>query len=482
MNCSSGGIDLRNASERFGLILLKASDQFHHDLLRTIGGVVSTKDGYSRLIAEFVAVTEYGKPHLGYQMARSSLLLTYLTQKLASDLDYVDCGAEYAASMGVSFDEYTAMLFGLHARFGRDIVKTIATNPGSLPFCLATFAGTPISPLKGEKFFSTISATPSKLRREILNRDFGPNDFTVFKKWPAVEQWYNLPLKNCWLGHLLLDNHMLLEKQLSGPYWFAFGKYGKRFSRFWGRVFEEYVNRLLMTSTAGTPVRFIQDVCHPHAPQRQICDGLIVDENALAVIEYKAAIFTADAKYSGDPALLSDEIDNKLIRDQVSGNKKAAIQLADAVNSLMTDPSISISLGIDLSTISSIFPLVVTLDGIGGTIGISPYLELAFHPALNLDVQQSNVVQAMACVDINSLEVMTEYFHVCGLTNLLQKWREFSPSLAAPFLATPLTGVTRKANQWLKGTSDEIFLSITKIFFPDADPEVALRHVKGIRG
>jgi hypothetical protein len=482
LNCSSGGIDLRSASGRFGSILLKANDQFHHELLRTLGGVVSTKEDYSRLIAEFVAVTEYGNPHLGYQMARSFLLLTQFTQKLASDADYVDCGTEYAASIGFSLEEHIAMLFGLHARFGRNLIKTVATNPGLLPFCGATLAGTPISPARSERFFSTISAAPSRLQREILNRDFGPNDFTVFKKWPAVEQWYNLPFKNCWLGHLLLDNHMLLEKQLSGPYWFAFGKHQKRFSRFWGRVFEEYVNHLLMTSTAGTPVRFIQNVCHPRAPQRQICDGLIVDRDTLVIIEYKGAIFTADAKYSGNPVILAQEIDDKLIRDQVTGNKKAAIQLADAINSLMTDPTISISLGIDLSTISSIFPLVVTLDGIGGTIGISPYLDLAFQSALSLGAQRRSLVQAMTCVDISSLEVMTEYFHVSSLPDLLRKWHEFSPSFAAPFLATPLTGMTRKVNQWLKDASDEIFRSIAKILFPDADPEATLRNVKGIRG
>jgi hypothetical protein len=477
LHCDLKGIDLRKNSARFGSILLKANDQFHHGLLPGPDQNLPEKEKFARTIAELVSVTEYGKPDIGHQLARNQLLLTQYVRELQADADHIDVAREFEDSVGFSAEENFAILFGLHSRSGRNLVETIKTSPGALPFSMQTFYQTSIPLSKRSKFVATVSATPAMMKRELIRRDFGANDFTIFRKFPAIEQWYNPHLKSFWIGHLLMDNHMLIEKQLAGPYWCAFGKYRERFTRFWGKVFEKYVDDLLANSCAGTTARFIPNVRDPKDPSRQICDGLVIDGNQIVIIEAKASIFSADAKYSGNFALLTEEIDSKLVRDKDSGKKKAGIQLADAVTTLTTDPGVLLSLGVDLSTISEVYPLAVTLDGIGGAIGISSYLGLAFQEALAIDPRYKEVVRPLGCVDIEGLEFMTEHFHSESLAGLLKRWHEFNPPLFMPFVATPMNGIPRKLNPWLKKAADDQFKSAIRILFPDRDPDLALKEV-----
>jgi len=477
LHCKAHGIDLRQNAERFGSILLKANDQFHHGILPKPDEDIPDKEKFLRLIVELVAVTEYGKPNIRHQLGRNQLLLGDYVNKLCADTDFVDVAREFEDSTGISIEENTAMLFGLHARYGRNLAEMIKTDPGALPFSIHTFAQTPIPISKREKFIHTISEKPARIKAELLKRDYGANDFTIFRKFPAVEQWYNPHLKNFCFRYLLLDNHMLIDKQISGPYWCALRNHEQRFTRFWGRVFEEYISDLLANACSKTVARFVPDIRHPDKQNEQICDGLVIDGTRLVVIETKAALFRADAKYSGDCRLLEEEIDSKLVREKDTGQKKAALQLADAVAALTGDPNILLGLGVDISAISEIYPLVVTLDSIGGTVGISSYLNLAFQQALEADPKFRPIIRPLGCVDVECLEYMSEFMRAASMPELLRRWHEFNPPLAMPFVAIPIEGIAREQNPWLKTTSEERFKSAIRILFPDKDPDLALKEV-----
>ena len=90
----------------------------------------------------------------------------------------------------------------------------------------------------------------------------------------------------------------------------------------------------------------------------------------VTIIEVKSAIFTASNKYSGDHKLLAEEIDQKLVLIQKDKNKKAVLQLSDAVQQFLTDEALCRSIGIEIAEITAIYPLVVTFNSVGGTIGI----------------------------------------------------------------------------------------------------------------
>ena len=64
-------------------------------------------------------------------------------------------------------------------------------------------------------------------------------------------------------------------------------------------------------------------------------------------------------------------------------------------------------------------------------------------------------MRPLGCVDIESLEFMTEHFQSEGLTRLLERWHLYNSPLFMPFVAIPLEGLERNINRWLKRAADD---------------------------
>jgi len=169
------------------------------------------------------------------------------------------------------------------------------------------------------------------MARELRKKDEGPNDFTIFRRFPLVQQYYNLHLTSAWFGLLMMDNLFFLEKVQTGPYWHASALHGLKLRKFWGAVFERYVNELLTQACAGTNCIFLPDPRPTNNMSKQLCDGIIVSGDSMVLMEYKSSIFRADTKYGGDPVALAEEIENKLVHDKEADERKGVEQLAEAV-------------------------------------------------------------------------------------------------------------------------------------------------------
>lgn len=136
-----------------------------------------------------------------------------------------------------------------------------------------------------------------------------------------MQQYYNLHLTTAWFGLLMMDNLFFLEKIQAGPYWFANALYGLKLRKFWGAVFEKYVNKIMAESCAGTKAVFIPDPTPADDPNLQICDGIVVSDDSLVLMEYKSSMFRADTKYSGNHHALAGEIEKKLVHDKEAGER-----------------------------------------------------------------------------------------------------------------------------------------------------------------
>jgi hypothetical protein len=475
-NCGNGGVDLRRQSQLFGSILLKTNDQFHYDLMRSTGGRMETRDDFARVIAEFIAVSEYAKPRLEYQIVRSHLLLTKYTQASSEHADFFNASEHFKFETGISLEEWESLLFVTHARYGRDSALEAKYNPMSLPLTIADYAATSVSYEKIDAFLREVSTAPASMRGSI-RKSHSPNEFTPFRVHPLLSQWFGVGTKDQTVRYLLLDNHFLIEKQLSGPYWKAMRKNPAGFPRLWGSIFERYVNDFLANSCAGTKARFIPDLRHPKNANVQICDGVVIADDGIVLIEYKASIFTASAKYSGEHQVLAREIESKLVFAKNDDNKKAVAQLAKAVKVLLEDEAVIESLGIKKLPVT-IYPLVVTLDGIGGTFGISSFLNLAFEAELRKLSIGPYKTSPLRCIDCAGMEYMAEFFHAKTMPELIRSWNHCSNSGAMPFVGTPMDDVEARPSKWLHAAYDDIFKSMVRVLFPDHDPEKALQDAQ----
>lgn len=473
-HCSSGTLDARTNPGRFGHIFLKANDQFHYGLLEQLASkAVASRDDYAKIITEMIAVGENASPHIAHLIARSHLLLEHFANELRDDPDFVDIGTEHQTATGLELKEFAAITIAIHSRFGMRLAARLFQEPGILPLREGDFSVTALSYDKVRSFIDSVASDPHSLKAELDEKDNGPNDFTIFRKFPLVQQFYDMHLRTAWCGFLMMDNLFLLEKIHSGPYWNANAKFGLKLRKFWGAVFELYVNELMNRSCANTNNKFIPDPRDAQNPNIQICDGIVIADDAMVLMEYKSSMFRADTKYSGNHSAIADEIEKKLVHDKEAGQKKGVWQLCESISKLFGQRSLSIN-NVDLSKIRFVYPFLLTLDSIGGTIGMSPFLNTYFDERLDREAFRSVTVQPLFCTDIQALEVVSGLFKTKALSDILKKWFITNPSLATPLLAIDLGPLPLPENDWLQAEWKKIFKGIVAVLFPDRDPDAAL--------
>lgn len=474
-HCSGSGLDARQNANLIGDILLKANDQLDFGLLRELAGrgsLPATRDEYSRLVAEMVVTGEDGSPQIAQMITRSHLMLRRFANELRSHPDWIDVAGEYETATGITLEENEAMIFGSHARHGEDLSRLLYTTPGALPLKEANFAPTSIPPGKVAAFLDSLCSGPARMAQELSSKDNGPNDLSIFRKYPLVQQFYNLHLTSAWCGFLMMDNIFFLDKVLTGPYWQANAKYGQRIHRFWGAVFERYVNDLMTRATAGTANAYIADPRPADNPNEQLCDGVLIAGNSLVLMEYKGNVFTASAKYSGDHTALMAEIQKKLVYAQESKTKKGVEQLAAAVKTLFGSNGSRLYPQIDLKPIKHVYLYLVTLDSIGGTIGMSALLNTFLDDLLDRSQFPSIEIHPLFCSEIEILEEITGLFKTVSLPKILDRWQSADGRLLLPLQAVDLTRLGWSKNDWLLEEWNAIYMSMVRILFPQQDVDV----------
>lgn len=447
--CPKEGRDLlKTPPGLFGTILLMANDHFHHGLFPSSeAGNADEIDNISRVAAEFVPVSEYSGFRIGQRLTRSHLMITKYVPQLRNHPDYIDIATRYEELTGLSLLDYESLAFGLVARCIEQItLESLRQDASVAAIRPENFRDTAIPIATVNAFLSEFADTPEGFAASIMSsraakRDFGPNDLTIFRKRPLITEGY---------GSLASDVTFVSEKFETGPYWriSATDKpTGDRLHRFWGAVFELYMNDLIGELASGAGIPFIPDPRLITNENIQICDGILVEGDALVVIEYKSNMFTARAKYSGDHVLLQNEIENKLVRDSVRNQKKGVQQLRSAVDYLFSDPDRETVYGLNVSGIRRVYPLLITLDDIGGSLLISTLLNFFFdQTAPNKSVE----VRPLFCMDAESLEVVLPHLTVHPLSSLLQHWLDNDPRLMAPLLARVPAGMLEIQNGFLE--------------------------------
>ena len=476
-HCSGTGMDARMHAELFGDIILKANDQLDYGFLADF----RRRDAYRRrgmnsqeLSQRRLPLARDGSPQIAQMVTRSHLMLTRFANELRNHKDWIDVIGEYQIATGLTLEENEAMIFGTHARHGEDLSKLLYTEPGALPLKEANFATTAVKPEKVSAFLDSLASAPYAMAQELRVRDNGPNDLFIFRKYPLVRQFYNLHLKTAWCGFLMMDNVFFLDKILTGPYWHANATYGQRIHRFWGSVFEKYVNELMGRALAGTDSQYFPDPRPFNDPNVQICDGLVLAGDSLVLMEYKGNVFRADTKYSGNHVALAAEIEKKLVHDNDSKKKKGVVQLAEAVKTLFGPNGSDLFPQIDLKKIRRVYLYIVTLDSIGGTIGMSALLNTFLDEMLDRSAFPSVEIRPLFCSEIEALEDITGLFAKTSLSRILEMWLVSNPALMAPLQAIDLSGLGWKENEWLRTEWIAIYKNVVRVLFPNEDPDAVV--------
>jgi len=466
-HCAEVGADLFDAIPGyFGTILLMANDQFHYGLYPFAEQDQADEwDKVVRMLAELVPVNEYAGCRIENRLIRSHLMMTKYTERLCSHPDFINVANIYEELTGVSLQDHEALTFALFTRCSMVTLDGLRTNSLLAVIKPGNFSNTAIDEKTVITFLGDLASTPNTFKAELrnarrLHREHGTNDFTLFRKKPLVKEA---------LGMVPVDMIFVMDKFEAGPYWRVNDtnkENGDRLRRFWGPVFEAYVNDQLLAAPCAPQACFVPDPRWSGEPNAQVCDGMFVDGESLVLLEYKASMFTAHSKYSGDYLHLKDEIVQKFVCEENENRKKGVKQLADAVVRLTNNDRALAIKGVDLSSVKRIYPLLVTLDDLGSTLLISRFLNAYFEKYLARESYSKEMVKPLLCTDIESLETILPFFDVWPLSTFLQHWLISDPRLMATLLAFPPDGLPDRRNEALYAEWNALSKKIESRLFP----------------
>ena len=409
-HCTEVGRDTKaRYAAGFGNVLLLASELLYKDLPKA----TTESEYWARRISQLLPDMEANGIMTSYsqKMWRSFLLTSKFLEAQRGKSNFFDIPALFKEATGIPLDMYQALLFGSLSRFGQldDIKKSNELAAFAVPD--SWFRSTKVPQEQIQRFFEYVSATAPAFADLVKQKNPLPNDFTVFRNKPLfADVGYFFPF----------DFPLLAEKFDSGPFWRVHehiaAEQRANFHSFWGTLFEEYISWVFASSVDGKRNRFHPNPRYAGRPNEQVCDGVVICGRNLALIEYKSSTFTVEARYGGDPTKLEAELKKKLVGTPES--RKGVYQLADAVEKLCRQDNPDRIEGVDMSQITTIFPLIITRDDLGAALGTNAFLNLHFQELMK-STKFSRSVTPLTCLSADALEMLSAYLPDTSLADAL---------------------------------------------------------------
>ena len=443
--CREQGIDASRNTKDFGSLFLKINDHFHFNSIPGHLIDLSNRADILGIATEMLAAKEFANGQADFSLVRSFLMCRKVAPLLTGHADYIDIDLLLSREVGVNYETMEALTFAATTRFSTGLEKQLITD-GSGLVLQQSFLTDQLPRRQVNDYLSYMSTNQNEANEQVQATLGINNDLSIWKRTPLYRQWFNPLTNGMRFGYLLLDQGLLIDKVSNTPYWVGVKKGPQSFARFWGSVFEKYVGYVLEEGCRSTSSRYIHSPRLPENENNEICDGLVVGENTVVLLEYKSSMFTAGAKYSGSVTRLGNEIRKKLVYDDQTQQAKGPLQLAAAITKLFSRNSNS-NPWFHRASIKRCYALVVTLDSVGGGIGISTLLNVDFQDALR-SAELITEVRPLYCMDIESLEVASGSFAKATLSEVLERWYDQNPSLATPLSALRFEELRNKGPHW----------------------------------
>jgi hypothetical protein len=401
----------------------------------------SAHDELLRLILDFLPISEANLFTSGLlKIARSHLMVMKFAEARRGAPGSFDIPALFYEATGVRFKTFEALMFGVFTRLVN--VQQASKDPREFGIPVAYFDKLPIETTEISAFFRAISATPEEYAAGLLASAPRPNDFRVIRDKPLLRI----------AGHCFpLDAHSGFEKFETSVYWSILGhlpdERKKSFPSFWGTIFEDYVLWLLAESVDAQLNRLHSNPKYAHDAQREVCDAIVVCGRTAIFIEIKGNTITSEGKYGSDVDRLRNELEKKYVGTE--DNRKGVRQLAAAIHKTCSRAGADAVGGVDLNSISTVIPVLITRDDIGGYFVVNAYLNARFKELMGRTRYQKSITPCV-CMCSDTLEKLTPYFCDTSFADILSSRIRNDKTLRAPFFAR-IGSVLRRKN---KGGSD----------------------------
>jgi hypothetical protein len=166
---------------------------------------------------------------------------------------------------------------------------------------------------------------------------------------------------------------------------------------------------------------------------------------------------------------LKKEIQTHLIG--TTEKPKGVFQLSKAIKKAF-DPKDPMEIeGVDLSSSSTVFPVLLTRDELGGALMLSHYLNLEFKRLLNKRLYRPITITPLFALSIDGLELASGYLKGTPLTAALEFWYARDKGLYSSFIG--------ELGFFTRGLGDQRNLELWSIFRSIVDDASKLLFAPG---
>jgi len=454
LQCKNEGINpLSNAQwNNFGTTLLMANDQLPFLFPRA-------EDRDQQLLntlAEFIPVLEISGPYSMKNKTARAQAMADIAAELVGHADFIDMATIFAGLSGMNVREFRALSFASMTKYMQLDLDQFQKNPSDFFLPRSWFQAAAMEPAKVARFLDDVSSDGGALQTKFQKRNAGKSDFTPMRDRPLYTTTDRL---------FAIDAAFLGEKVETGIFWAVHNSLDaadrQRLHRFWGHVFQTYMDRLLLKNVAGGKNKYTPSPSYVSGGE--VCDGLILCGSSVLLLEYKGATFTAESKYSGDTKLLSEVLNEKLVME------KGVRQLATAVERLFKRGAIDAISDVDISKVRRVFPVLVTRDNIGGALVINAILNRQFDAMINRRSCRPYVITPLFCMDAEVMEGISAYLREARLDDILNARYQGDPRMMSSFgqVSNPvLETIGPRPNEFVDFWFDQFVKTGLTLLFP----------------
>lgn len=258
------------------------------------------------------------------------------------------------------------------------------------------------------------------------------NEFRLWRQYPLVRLSEN---------HIIcVDINFLLDKLQTGVFWIIRDQLeklkkgnGQKIISLWGDVFEDYAASIIKRGIKSQKPSLERCILNPKyigKGMNECTDIAVCSNDTLILLECKAPLLSAGARFSGDFNKLRRELQTKLIETKTSGGKKKSKgvgQLWHAIQTLgHTNKKERKQVeGIDISKVKKIYPVLILSDRVFGSPCMSWFLNSEFQRFVKNNALKKHLeIMPLTVLTVEELEELEPWLNDTSFYTHLDNWLE----------------------------------------------------------
>lgn len=323
----------------------------------------------------------------------------------------------FRQATGLTFQEYYTLVFLVIRTFLFPSSPKAILDEGSLVVDLESHPS--LAPLY-ERLLPHLCISIDELARKAKATSL-PKDFRLWRQYPLVKISDHQVI--------CVDLSFLLDKLETGVLWIIRNELeehkkgsGQRIFALWGEVFADYAASVLKRAIEAQIQSVEKCLISPkYTVQKsdECTDIAIVGNDTLVLLECKASVLIAEAKFSGDFGKLRQELKRKVVEE------KGTAQLWKAIQHLgHKDKKVRREVeGVDISKVKKIYPVLVLADHTFSVPGMNGFLDSEFQRVVNGNVLKKGLeIRPLTVLSIANLEQLEPWLTDTPFSVHLDNW------------------------------------------------------------